>query len=347
MSDLMWSIPPNCSDRSLTAMEQILAAKNDSISTCMRIPLSDGVTSNPDDGWLMDDDEMRPLIKANVNPLAAKVFSGPPGSVGLSPRTKNVLLATEVREQEPWKEIVQKFDEIWASPGRPFQIMSSLTDPERVVKVIPASTIPSSVVTNGIPQGSPTMMLHEEWDDIRGVEAVIRAWLRDGDLKDGVLIISIRSSHIDQTSAFVTRIRMEEGVPRGMNRIFLMKNSSRKFLDSCLISSDVFICSHTNERGWRPLAIKAALLGKPVISSNRGDITSHIGDCFWIDTPDIKNVTNETMNIAMDDMIHNVTEGFSHSLSTDAKPALMLRSNGEKMPKFLHAAGERLLSIGS
>jgi len=352
MSDIMWSLPPNCSDRSLTAMEQALASRDASVSSCIRIPMSDGITSNPDsiDHWRDDDDVVLSLVSANVNPLAVTVFAGPPGSVGLNPRTRNVLLLTEIRDHEPWSGIIQRFDEVWVTPGAPLSMVSNLIPSSVMHLVIPTSIPPAPLASLDIPSGSPIVMLHEEWEDARGIESAIRAWLRNQDCRDGVLLVSIRSSHIDQSSALMTRIRMEEGCPKGRNRVCLMTSPSRKVLDACLLASDILICSHVEERGWRPLAIKAALSGKRIISTRRGDITGHLHDCWWVETPNLRSVTPDTMGVAMEGIVEGIGRGLSHSLSFDSKPAMVMGFPcplAERMPTFLREAGERLVSPGS
>lgn len=346
MPEFTWSIPPNCSDRSLVAMEQMMISSKNGMPCCMRIPMSDGITAGPDsiDKW-EDDEEISKLASCNVNPLAVTVFSGPPGSIGINPKTKNALFISEIRNHEPWNGIVQMFDEIWTTPGRPFDVMNSIS-PKVPRPVVPSSSPPSLIPGFQIPEGSPVVMMHEEWEDARGVESVVRAWLRSPDFKNGVLIVSMRSSFIDQSSALMTRIRMEEGCPVGRNKIFLLTSPSRRILDHCLSSSDILVCAHVEERGWRPLAIKAALSGKQIVSTNRGDITKHISNCTWVETPDLKNVTYESMEQAMSRMTEGFRSGMIESLSSDAKSPIVIKMSGNKMMEFLKEAGDRLLSPG-
>jgi len=313
----------------------------------MTVPMSDGETSNPDRFGEWDDDEIGALLSTSVNPLAVTVFSGPPGSIGLNPKTKNVLLLTEVRANEPWNGMIQMFDEVWVTPGSPDTMARSLIPHDRIKVVFPTPLRPSPMSSLNIPRGDPTVMMHEGWSDARGIEAAVRAWLRNDNFSDGVLITSIRSSNIDQSAALMTRIRSEEGRPRGRNRIFLMTTPSRRSLDACLLSSDVLICSHVEDNGWRHLAIKAALAGKMVVSTNRGDITKHLTDCQWVDAPDFKNVTYDTMETAMEKMSDEIGRGISRSLSTDARPAVVMRFPMiNEMPEFLKEAGDRLVSPG-
>ena len=113
------------------------------------------------------------------------------------------------------------------------------------------------------------------------------------------------------------------------------------------MSSDALVCAHVGERGWRPLAIKAAMCGKPIVSTNRGDITKHIGDCSWVETPDLEDVTFDTMDVAMEGMVGGINAGISNSLSSDAKPAVVLNMRGHRMMDFLRDAGIRLVTPGS
>ncbi len=347
MPDLMWSIPLNCSDRSLCAIDQVLFSQQKrEVAISVRRSLSDGITVAPDgyDEW-QDDDRLGTLLASSVNPLAATVFCGSPGSIGVNPSTKNVLFLTEVREHEPWGGLVPYFDEIWATVGRPLEMANLLGRGKRVIPVFPDSKMPIRKLD--VPQGDITVFCHEEWEDARGVEALLRAWFRGLEFKDGILLLSMRSCTLEQMSSLVTRIRIEEGCPRGRNKVQLLTGPSPQMLDSCILASDVVVCAHVQERGWRPLAVKAVLCGKPLVSSSRGDIRRYISHCRWVEVPDLDRVTPESLDVATEMMVGSLHEQLLGATSADTEKGVVAQVGATPLSSVMLQAAARLVSSGS
>ncbi len=315
MPTVRWKTEVDCSEPSIIARDQILEIIEDGrIASSVEIQFlkSEDCTSE----WRQwDDIDVVGVIVDRNSPI---VHAGRPHLFSLDPDVKNVaLLSGEILKPRDI-DVISKCDEMWVTPGKTSaRLADSGIPPEKVKLVVPrAHVVPHKDVVGLMPTGRLTFFCHEEWRDIKGVECFVRAWLRNDTLADCQLNLSIRDQDIGTMRSWASILRMEEGRDGDSHGISIIAKRSAPILDTCLAQSDVVVCAHTTDIGWRPYAAKALLLGKFLISSTAGDITKQVSECRWVPAPDLSGV----LPTSRERSLKSMTESFENALSEGFDP---------------------------
>jgi hypothetical protein len=146
----------------------------------------------------------------------------------------------------------------------------------------------------GWPPDRKMAYLHvQEERDVIGFMAFIKAWFQVPRMSEWSLVISTNGD------ADSIRILVKGARGNANGHIVAVANDDRpELLDTLVLASDMVICCHTMTTvGWRPIAMKAALAGKPLTSTACGAITHHIRGCRWVEMPPVNldGVTDRTL----------------------------------------------------
>jgi len=276
MPSLLMRYAPEATDAGLTARDQLLALSREPGLALAFEPLrSSNLRQKRNElNEPVDPIEVR-LASVEVESTAPELVIWDRLSEWDQGPRRRTLLIPDLSDGH-WNDLAQNCDEVLCTPGLAIEAGSRM--------VTPAVALDPDETVTGIPTDRRMAYAHvQSGRDDLGLMALLDAWFRFPGLAEGVLVISTDSWH----DSIRFRIRAARG--DALDHTVMIVNDTRpELLDGLVLASDVVVCCHTMTTvGWRPIAMKAALAGKPVISTRCGAIIDHISDCRWVDLPPV------------------------------------------------------------
>lgn len=273
MADARWSIRLTESESSLFALETAVSLRG-RIASSLRDPLG----LQPWD----DSPPLQEMEGTSVFPGAAVIHAWSP-EISLDPSVHNICLFTGGR-RDLSAEVVDtlaRYDEVWS----PFSLTSSVLReagvPVRDV-VLPTHEWEHKDISTTL--SHPVVFCHEEWrGDGRGIQALVRAWLTSEAADSGNLLVHAPDVDATVVRDAVAALRSEFGVPTESRRVRIINVTSPSRLESCLAVSDIIVCCHIDEAGWRWSAGKAIAAGKPLVCTHVGEVLNQVAECHWVE----------------------------------------------------------------
>jgi hypothetical protein len=283
MPSLLVRYAPESTDAGLTARDQLIAlSRVEGLALAME-PLR--TTKNRNRAPEPTDPTERLLSSLEIDPGASELVVWDRCSEWDQAGRRRTLLIPDATDG-PWGDLVPLCDDSLTVPGQHITGVSHMVVPSVVLE--PMSSI------GGWPPDRRMAYLHiQHGRDTVGFLAFIKAWFQIPRMSEWSLVISTDGD----SDSIKSHIKIARGNAR--DHIVAVSNDNRpELLDALVLASDMVICCHTMSTvGWRPIAMKAALAGKPLTSTACGTITHHVRGCRWVDVPPVNldGVTDRTL----------------------------------------------------
>ena len=175
-----------------------------------------------------------------------------------------------------WGDLARNCDRVLCAPNMILDMGS--------VEVLPEVVVEPDGPVEGLPEGKPIAYVHvQHGRDSIGFSALIRAWFQTPEMSRWALVIS--------TDAWRDSIKLDVRSSRGEAKdhtVAVVNDCRPGLLDALVMASDMVVCCHTMDSvGWRPIAMKAAMVGTSLTSTTAGVITEHVAGCRWVDMPPV------------------------------------------------------------
>lgn len=283
MPSLLMRYAPEPTDAGLTARDQLIAlSRVDGLALAYR-PLP--TLKNRLQAMPPSDPVELALSSVEVDPTAPELVIWDRYSEWDQGARRRTLLIPDLSDGH-WNDIARNCDEVLCTPN--FVIEAGSTE------VVPDVVLEPDGPATGLPEGKPIAYVHvQHGRDTIGFSALIRAWFETPEMANWALVVS--------TDAWQDSIKLDIRAFRREARehtVAVVNDSRPGLLDALVMASDMVICCHTmNTVGWRPIAMKAALAGKPLTSTTAGIITEHVVSCRWVQMPpaNMDGLTPRTM----------------------------------------------------